>query len=1287
MGHFFFGLYKFFSGRRILLWSLLALVMAISGLLASRIRMHEEVSKTMARGSGPGRFQEVISRTNLADKLIIRIFPRDSSCSAGPSELITYASIFIDTLKHQFDTNYLKAITPDPSDTVMQEFMSLIEDNVPVYLDEADYVKIDSLIRPDAVRDQMARNFRLLSTPAGMVARERILRDPLGFSFLALRKLRSLSAGDQFEIIDGFVFTRDHKNILLFITPANPAGETARNSELIAGIKGTISALDSRIPGIHAEYWGGVAIAAGNASQLKKDIALTLAIAVILIFLLLAWYFRSLLVPLSGFLPALFGGLFALALMYLIKGTISAIALGIGAVLLGLIVDYALYIINRYRKIRSMELVIREMSQTIIVCSLTSIGAFLCLLFLDSAVLFDLGLFAAFSLGGAALFALVFLPHMPVERMLSSRSGELTTFVDRIGRISYEKKTWLIISLVATGMISLFFAGRVRFEEDMNKLNFVDHDLLQAGQALDRINEVSLKNVFVVATGKTLDAALSDARVVLPVLDSLQKAGTIRKVSGVQQLLLPGPVQQERLRRWKIFWSGDRILRVESSVRESARQLGMKPSAFEPFLATLRTPGEGLSPARGVWLARTFFRDWITFTPGMVMVSTNVKVSQENRNVVYQSFAKEDGVTVFDRQLLTQRFVESVREDFGRLVKLTMIFVTLLLILSFGRIELGLITAMPMFFSWLLTLGFMGITGIRFNIFNIIISSFIFGLGVDYSILMMRGLIHRYKYGEDETGNYRVSVFLSASTTLFGVGALFFAKHPALHSISVVSVVGITAVVLIAWTIEPLIVRWLLIGRLEKRSFPVTARVIFHSLIVAWIPITTIAIILVVYASLIAPILPLKKKKKQQLFHWLFSRLSRLYIASNFPGYHQVENAPGEDFGKPAIIISNHQSLIETPALLRMHPNILILTTEWIYHNAVFGPVARASGFIPIAGGMEHALDLMKQRSEEGYSILIFPEGSRSRDGSIRRFHRGAFFTAEKLNLDLVPILVFGSGDYLKKGAFWGQPNRLFMKIMRRIAPDDVRFGTTYQERARNIRKFYSDEYAAYKALHGNPSYYRYSVVQNYVYKGPVLEWYVRTKLRLENNFQDYHENLPSEGEILDLGCGYGYLSLMMAFTSDGRRITGVDHDPEKIAVASHCYGKPDRVEFICGDVTTFDFSSKDGIVLGDLLHYLQTEQQRALLERCLLNLNPGGVILIREGLHEEGSRHGRTRLTEFFSTHIGFNKVAGGSKTLHFPAKSLIVELAAQYGMKAEVIASKKRTSNQLIRIRRGNA
>jgi predicted RND superfamily exporter protein len=95
---------------------------------------------------------------------------------------------------------------------------------------------------------------------------------------------------------------------------------------------------------------------------------------------------------------------------------------------------------------------------------------------------------------------------------------------------------------------------------------------------------------------------------------------------------------------------------------------------------------------------------------------------------------------------------------------------------------------------------------------------------VDYSILMMRGLISKYRSGVDDMKTYRVSILLSSSTTLIGVGALFFARHPALNSIALVSIFGVLSVVIIALSYQSMLARWLFRNMEKKKSQEMSTR-------------------------------------------------------------------------------------------------------------------------------------------------------------------------------------------------------------------------------------------------------------------------------------------------------------------------------------------------------------------------------------------------------------------------------------------------------------------------------
>ena len=330
----------------------------------------------------------------------------------------------------------------------------------------------------------------------------------------------------------------------------------------------------------------------------------------------------------------------------------------------------------------------------------------------------------------------------------------------------------------------------------------------------------------------------------------------------------------------------------------------------------------------------------------------------------------------------------------------------------------------------------------------------------------------------------------------------------------------------------------------------------------------------------------------------------------------------------------------------------MILTNEWVFRNWVFGPVAKVAGFIAVNDNIDNSLSLIKQRIDEGYSVLIFPEGHRSKDGFIQRFHRGAFYIAEKLNLDILPVMIFGSGDFLPKGIFWGKPNRLFTQILPRILPENQTFGNNYSERTKQVRRYYHQEYLKFRTKHNTPAYNVMNLRLNYLFKGPILEWYIRIKMILENNFNCYCTLLPRKGDILDLGCGYGYISYMLMLNSGERIITGVDYDSNKINVAKHGYLKNDNISFIEADVTKYQVTPQDAFLFGDVLYYLTYDKQKSLLQTCIRNLKPGGMILIREG-------------------------------KLFFTSPQKLREIAGEHGLTFEIIDQKRITSNNFFVMR----
>ena len=161
-----------------------------------------------------------------------------------------------------------------------------------------------------------------------------------------------------------------------------------------------------------------------------------------------------------------------------------------------------------------------------------------------------------------------------------------------------------------------------------------------------------------------------------------------------------------------------------------------------------------------------FGNDLINNKNNITSIVSLIKLEQIDKMNVYNTISGNDNVYIVDKKYITDKIVVILQKDFELLVMISLSVVFLILLIYFGRIELTIITILPMLVSWIWTLTIMWIFDFKFTIFNIIISTFIFGLGIDYSIFITQGLLQKYRYGKNTLNPYKTSVLLSVITTI-----------------------------------------------------------------------------------------------------------------------------------------------------------------------------------------------------------------------------------------------------------------------------------------------------------------------------------------------------------------------------------------------------------------------------------------------------------------------------------------------------------------------------------------
>lgn len=1280
MLNFFVNINKILSRRPGLFLFLLLLFLAACVYLASGVKIEENLNAIIPEDQRITRISEVFDKSQLADQIIFMISEKDSS-SNNPDHLIKSGEHLLSRLEERMEL--VGKIRFKVEENTMLETYDFIYEHLPLFLDSSDYSDIEKMLDRDNLDRTISAAFRTLISPAGMATGKFIIKDPLSITPMGLKKLSNFQLDDNFTVHNSAIFTRDKKNLMIFMDPAYPGSNTQENLKLISHIDQSIDSI-SRADHVYIEYYGGTAVAVANSVRVKKDIVLTLSIAFLLFMVIFLVFFRKIWVILLMFLPVLIGSLVSIAILSLIYDKISAIGLGIGVIFMGITIDYSLHFFTHIRAGSSVRDTIRRVTMPITMSAVTTASAFLCLSIVKAEALNQIGVFAAFAVVFSALSVLIISPLL-IRNNLKNQSSGRARISDRIEKMvgySFEKNRILIGLVLLFSILFAFTFQHIRFNGDISSLNYLSDDLAKSESKLKSISSVANSSVYLVTQATSLEEALVKIEAKKDILDSCRKAGLFSEISEVSDLIRSSDAQQEKIDQWNQFWEAAGIESTKINIRESGLAYHFKADAFQSFYKLLDKEFVPVSLDEFKQLRELFLNNFISEEEGEWSVVSILMVDPQKKEALFERLKGFDDMVIFDSQFFINQFFEVLKEDFSKLVIISMIVVFLILLIFFGRIEIALVTFIPIMLSWLWTLGLMGLFKIEINIFNIIISTFIFGLGIDYAIFITNGLIANYKEGNQSLAPYKLSILLSALTTIGAIGVLIFAQHPALKSIAMVSIFGISTVVFITYTLLPLLFNFLIKSKGKPRLEPLTFSGALASLLffILFLGSGILATILLPLALL----WPARKSKKEKLMTHLIYLVTRFIVWVSFTVKKKYINRDLADFSSPSVIISNHQSQLDLVFLLQLNPKIIVLVNKWVWNNFFYGFIIRFAGYYPVYKGLDYNFEGLKQKVNEGYSILAFPEASRSADGSIKRFHQGAFGIADMLGLEVQPVMIHGAYDSLPKTEHFLKKGRLTVKFFPRIKPEfeEHEVGRSYRKQAKSLTAFYRK---AYKNLHaelGNTDYYRNNLMGRFLYKGPVTEWYLRIKLKLEKNYSFYQKLIPGDAVVADLGCGFGFLSIMLGLCSKERHIIGIDYDSRKIASAQQAARGLDHISFRHEDLCSCNLPEADVYILNDVLHYLPEDLQLNLLDKCMDLLPSNGMLFIRDADADLKRRTSFTKFTELNSTRIfGFNKT---SSPLNFVPASTIEKQAEQKGLQWERVDQAKLTSNITYIIRR---
>lgn len=956
-------------------WSIFALLTV--GLLFSLFSLsyQEDISAFLPMDEKNQTALAVYQNISGADNIYAIVSTKDTTDS-DPQQLVDGIESFVSAVNDLDSLHLVGNITKEIDIDKITGIADSVYQNIPYYLNESDYTRIDSLMNiPDYIETCVEEDKQLLLFPTSGMISSNIGRDPLNLFTPVTGRLKHAGTDINFDTYDGYILSPDGKKAIAIVQSSFGAQESDNNGHLMALLNDAADVAIRDNANLDIHLIGGPAVAVSNADRIKKDSILAISIAGVLILSLLIYVFRNLRNILLIIVSVGWGWLFAMGAIALYYDSVSIIVIGIASVILGIAINYPLHLIDHLKNSDNPKRALGEIISPLVVGNITTVGAFLCLVPLNAPALHDLGLFSSLLLIGTILFVLFFLPHLVRTRRVGAPSMKDPVLITRIANVSPDNNRYVVWSVLLLTVVFAYFSTKTEFDTDMRHINYMtDEQKADFAYFESLANEhTGNEDLYVVSCGSDWNKALEQNAMINADIDSLVSADMASRKSHVSDFLVTKDEQKRRLAQWDAMISRYHD-RFTASLKQAAAKQGFSPDAFAEFdnLINKKYSIRDFENFQGVISTAFAGSTGVNAENGNKYIVQILSVHPENIEAAKQKLSanKEFGGLFFDVRSMNASIADTLSDDFNYIGFACGCIVFIFLWISLGSLELAIVSFLPMAFSWIWILGIMGMLGLKFNIVNIILATFIFGQGDDYTIFITEGLSYELAYRKKLLASYKNSIIVSALVMFIGIGTLLFAKHPAMRSLGEVTVVGMISVVLMAYLFPPLIFNRLVRyknGQLRLR--PLTLKRIVSNAVGC-----TSLLFKVSVARLSGrPIRPLPD------------------VIIRFTG--------AKDIKTPVMIVCNHFSMVNILSVLSVMPRTIVILDNRFIHNRFIRTTIRWTKTIAINRDSADVKSKVQSYVADGYNILAFPWHNHS-----SRIDSLPFNIAQESKMKILPL-------------------------------------------------------------------------------------------------------------------------------------------------------------------------------------------------------------------------------------------------------------------------------------------
>jgi predicted exporter len=781
-----------------LLMSRLALTLVLSGavlagVLASRITVEQDIGAMLPDGPGsPREAARLLEEFGVLNVLLLDL----EIPGASPTELARAGNELATRIRSS--GAFSEVLTGPTTEEILAVGRVLFPRRL--YLLEDPTSALEGRLSPSKLQASLTGLKAKLAAPQAIVTKGDVLRDPLGLND---ELLSSLSGAASVQSHGGQLLSPDQTHLLLVTVPRASALDTDASAALLARVESEGARLPAG-PGGPARLLavGGPRFAAESAGTVKHDVLVTMLTSIAALIAIFVVRFRSLRLLAVAFVTLAFGIVGGLLAVALVDGRIHALTFAFGSVLIGIAIDYPMYLLNAASvqagtPLQRMAAGLEESRRSLWLGFLTTLMAFGLMLFSKFPGLRELALFAG--AGIAVAFAATLVLVVPIgARWGLQHLSAIPSWMLALGSVRPPPTlAWgTVVAVIAVAAVSI---PRLQFDGELRHLDAQRPATLAEYEEVRKRFGLQGTDSLVVARGATVEDALRLSDRVARSLLQAQQRGDVSHVVTLSSFL--PSLQSQVARRARLADLDVTAARV--TLTRVSGQLGFSEGAFDPFWSEVESVRSGeIPPVQPEDLAHTSLGALVRrllrcFGSGCIVVTS----FEPSRLSVVAELRRElpPETVVIDGGALAADTVAQIPKQLALLSGVGLLLNLLLLAFAYRSPSLALLACLPGALGLLGTLAILALLRIPLNLVSASALVLILGCGVDYGIFAVQGVTRATK----SSGVELTGVLLTSATALAGFGTLSLASYRAIQSLGVAVGLGIGISAVVALFVVP----------------------------------------------------------------------------------------------------------------------------------------------------------------------------------------------------------------------------------------------------------------------------------------------------------------------------------------------------------------------------------------------------------------------------------------------------------------------------------------------------